>query len=84
LRLIHSDDERNLPRWTLPRPTLHMFINRLGLQSWLTQSEGEAADCTARRSSASGTAHATVPTTANAIQNGGYLRLQALGDWPGW
>ncbi len=38
------------------RPTLHMFVNRLGLQSWLTQSEGKAADCTARRSSASGTA----------------------------
>jgi hypothetical protein len=34
-----------------------------GRQSWLTRCEGEAVDCTARRSSGSGTAHAAVRTT---------------------
>ena len=37
--------------------------SRAGRQSWLTRREGEAADCTARRSSGSGTAHAAAPTT---------------------
>jgi len=34
-----------------------------GRQSWLTRCEGEAVDCTARRSSGSGTTHAAVGTT---------------------
>jgi hypothetical protein len=55
-----------------------MFLNRLGAPVLLTQSQGEAADCTARRSSGSGAAHATVPTTAMPL--GGYRATAVTSD----
>src|SRR5580700_10638480 len=55
-----------------------MFVNRLGAPVLLTQSQGEAADCTARRSSGSGAAHATVPTTA--MPSGGYRATAVTSD----